>query len=375
MTTASMSKRSGCSLGMALLMTLLASFMQVHSAVANEPLRLNIIGGLGGVNQFTRFEEPFWRNEIAEITGGRVIATVHPFDRSGFPGADMLDLMQTGVVGFGTALLALAAGDDPELNGIDQPGLNPDFGTLRRLTSLYRPHLKSILQERYNVELLGIYTYPQQVLFCARPISSLKDLQGLRVRTSSVSQSEMMTAVGAMPVKMAFAEVVGGVRRGVVDCAITGTLSGNEIGLIDVASHIHPMAINAGISIFGVNRDLWGSLPPELQETLRKAVTTLESRIWDAAERETVNGLACNIGAESCQGARKGSMTMVPVTQRDAADFRRLFVEHVFPSWLKRCGEPCRVAWNRYVGPELGMMVEDDNRILIRRVSDTANQR
>lgn len=375
MAPTSMSNWKGLRLGLALLANLSCLFPLALTASASEPLRLNIIGGLGGVNQFTKLEEPFWRNEIAGITGGRVIATVHPFDRSGFPGEDMLDLMQTGVVGFGTALLALAAGDDPELNGIDQPGLSPDFQMLRRVNALYRPHLQRILRERYNVELLGIYTYPQQVLFCALPFSSLRDLQGLRIRTSSVSQSEMMSAIGAIPVKMAFAEVAGGLRRGVVDCAITGTLSGNEIGLIDVASHIHPLAISAGLSIFGVNRDLWQSLPPDLQQALQKAVATLEARIWDAAERETVNGLACNIGADTCQGARKGSMTLVPVTEKDASDFRRLFIDHVLPGWLKRCGEPCRIAWNRYVGPDIGMMIQEDNRILLHKASDTAHQR
>jgi TRAP-type C4-dicarboxylate transport system substrate-binding protein len=365
----------GCVQVRCLTLILAGILAAVQPSVGNEPLRLNVIGGLGGVSQFTKLEEPFWRSEIAEITGGRVLATVHPFDRSGFPGSDMLDLMQTGVVGFGTALLALAAGDDPELNGIDQPGLSPDFRTLRRVTALYRPHVQTILRERYNIELLGIYTYPQQVLFCARPLASLKDLQSLRVRTSSVSQSEMMLALGAIPVKMAFAEVVGGVRRGVVDCAITGTLSGNEIGLIDVATHLHPLAINSGMSIFGVNRDLWQSLPPDLQETLRQAVAKLENRIWDAAERETANGLACNIGAQTCIGARKGAMALVPVTPRESEDFRRLFVEIVFPSWLKRCGEPCREAWNKHLGPEMGMMVEANNRILIRKVSGLTDAR
>lgn len=336
---------------------------------AKEALRLNVIGGLGGVNQFTKLEEPFWRNEISEITNGRVTAIVHPFDRSGFPGAEMLDLMQSGVVGFGTALLALSSGDDPELNGIDQPGLNPDFPTLRRVTNLYRPHLRNILRERYNVELLGIYTYPQQVLFCAKPITGLQDLKGLRVRTSSVSQSELMTVFGAIPVKMAFAEVVGAVRKGVVDCAVTGTLSGNEIGLIDVSSHILPLAINAGISVFGVNKDLWDSIPADLQNTLRQAVATLETRIWDAAERETTNGLACNIGADDCQGARKGKMTLVPVSSANHNELRTIFVESILPRWVQRCGEPCRLAWNRYVGPDLGIEVGVENNVVLKKVS------
>lgn len=362
---------AGAWAGLALGLALGLSPVPVHAA---EPLRLNVIGGLGGVTQFTRLEEPFWRQEIADITGGRITATVHPFDRSGFPGSDMLDLMKSGVIGFGTALLALSGGDDPELNGMDQPGLNPDFRTLRLTTSLYRPHLEAILRDRYNVELLGIYTYPQQVLFCARPFLGLQNVKGMRIRTSSVSQSEFVTAVGAIPVKMAFAEMLGALRKGVVDCAITGTLSGNEIGLIDVASHIHPIAISSGLSVFGVNRDYWASIPPDLQTAIRKAVATLEARIWDAAERETANGLACNIGAETCQGARKGSMTLVAVTPEHERALRQIFFTEVFPGWLQRCGDPCRDAWNRHVGPTLGMIADQNKPVLLQKINDTAKQ-
>ena len=84
------------------------------------------------MTQFTRFEEPFWSKRIGEASGGRIEATVHAFDRSGLRGPDMLQMMRLGVVPFGTVHLSIAAGEEPELNAVDLPALNPDMGTLRR---------------------------------------------------------------------------------------------------------------------------------------------------------------------------------------------------------------------------------------------------
>ena len=80
----------------------------------------------------------------------------------------------------------------------------------------------------------------------------------------------MMTALGAIPkVVTAFSDITNAIRNKVVDCAITGTMSGNQINLPDVTSYIHPMAISWGLSFFGANQATWEQLPPDLRDTLR----------------------------------------------------------------------------------------------------------
>ena len=157
-----------------------------------------------------------------------------PFDRSGIRGQEMLQLMRLGVVPFGTILLALASADEPELNALDLPMLNPDIATLRRTVTLWRPRIETLLRERYGIRLLAVYTYPAQVMFCQQAFTGLGDLAGRRVRVSSVGQSELIEALGATPVVTPFAEIVPAIRGGVVQCAITGTLSGNAIGVHEV---------------------------------------------------------------------------------------------------------------------------------------------
>ncbi|UFN51196.1 TRAP transporter substrate-binding protein [Roseomonas sp. OT10] len=324
------------------------------------PIQLKIVGGLAGVSQFVRYEEPFWRQKVKELTQGRVRAEIAPSDGSGIRNQEMLQLMRLGVVPFGTALLAVVAGEEPELNAVDLPALNPDMATLRQSVRLYRNRLERILKERYGIELLAIYAYPAQVIYCTRPFTGLSDLQGRRIRTSSVGQSELVTAVGATPVLTPFAELVEAVRNGVVDCAITGTLSGIEIGLYEVTSYIHAMSISWGLSFFGANTAAWEALPPDIRQTLRDGLAKLESDIWDASERETTEGLACNTGQASCAMRRHGRMTLVPVTPVDDAYRRRLLISTVLPSWVQRCGPECADSWNETFGPVLGIRVSAD---------------
>lgn len=335
------------------------SAMAGAQAPGPAPLRLKIVGGLADVSQYVRHEEPFWRR-LEEISGGRLQAEIAPFDRSGIRAQEMLTLMRLGVVPFGTVLLAVVSTEEPEFNAVDLPIVNPDMASLRRSVALYRPHLEALLAERYEVELLAVYTYPAQVVFCRSPFSGLADLAGRRIRTSSVGQSEMFTALGATPIVIPFGETLAAIRSGVVECAVTGTLSANTIGLHEVTSHMHSMAITWGLSVFGANRAAWNGLPDWARSLLRRELASLERQIWDAAEIETVEGIACNAGRPTCRTGRRGTITVVPTSEADQQRRIRLLTETVLPGWVRRCGEPCVDAWNAHLAPELGVSARLD---------------
>ncbi len=223
---------------------------------------------------------------------------------------------------------------------------------------LYRGHLHQVLQQKYGIELLAIYAYPAQVLYCNSKFKSLNDLAGRKIRTSSIGQSEMMSALGAIPTVMPFSDIVNAATTHVVDCAITGTMSGGQIGLPDVMSYISPWAISWGVSFFGANEVAWERLPGDLRATLRDGIQSLEQSIWIAANLETSQGLACNTGAEGCQGRKVFHMNLVPATPDDEALRRQLLTETILPRWIQRCGSSCVSAWNDTLGPALKIQVE-----------------
>ncbi|MDW8398089.1 MAG: TRAP transporter substrate-binding protein [Acetobacteraceae bacterium] len=336
----------------------IAALFFLSSAVAAqspEPLRLKIVGGLAGVSQFTNYEEPFWRDVVPRLTGGRVQAEIVASDRAGIRSQEMLPLIRLGVVPFGTALLAVISTEEPEFNAMDLPILNPTIADLRRTTALFRPFVESALRERYGVRLLAIYTYPAQVVWCNRPFSSLGDLRGRRVRTSSVGQADLIAAVGGTAVVTPFREIVSAMRAGVFECAITGTLSGNAIGLHEVTTHVHALAINWGVSIFAANEAAWDALPEDIRTILAEGIASLEREIWDAAERETGLGLACAAGLPACTTGRRGHLTVVPASPADEARRLALFTGAVLPRWIDRCGPTCAEVWNTTLAPALGI--------------------
>ncbi|MCX5495512.1 TRAP transporter substrate-binding protein [Kaistia dalseonensis] len=335
--------------GFAFLVVLMGFCISAKAEDTDGPVKLEIVGGLDAVTQYTKLEQPFWEKEIEQRSNGRIKATIRPLDSSGLRGQEMLQLMRLGVVPFGTALAAVVAGDEPEFNALDLPILNPDMATLRKTADAFRGRLSTLLRERYDIELLGIYTYPAQVAFCVSDFSGLDDLSGRRVRTSSVGQSELMTALGAVPVQLPFAEVASALRDGVVDCAITGTLSGYEIGLDQYTTHVHAMALSWGLSFFGANVTTWQALPPADREIIRAGVADLEKRIWAQAEQDTERGLACNTGASLCGPAPARPMTLVPTSKADAERRRQLLSEVVLPRWIARCGDACAQDWNSYL--------------------------
>jgi TRAP-type C4-dicarboxylate transport system substrate-binding protein len=343
----------------ALRVAVVAGLMQATLCAAQAPAtpteHLRIVGGLGGVSQYTRHEEPFWTQELARLSGGRATAEIVPFDRAGIRGQEMLRLVQLGAVPFGTSLLNLSAVLDAEIGAPDLAGLNPDVATLRRSISAFRPHLEKVLRERYGSELLAVYAYPAQVTFCTKPLAGLADLKGRRIRISSATQADWVTALGAIPVQTPFTEIVANVRSGNIDCAITGTMSGNTIGLHDVTTYLYTMPVNWGIAAFVANGAAWAALPKELQSLLRRELPRLEQAIWTEAENETSNGIACNIGAATCVGGRAGHMTVVRPAAGDATRRRDILVGSVLPAYLKRCGPQCAPVWKQTVGASSGV--------------------
>jgi TRAP-type C4-dicarboxylate transport system substrate-binding protein len=228
------------------------------------------------------------------------------------------------------------------------------MGMERKAVAAFRPYLEKTLRERYGIELLAVYAYPAQVIFCNKPFASLADLAGRRTRTSSPPQADLIDALGGVPVQTGFAEIMANMKSGNIDCAITGTMSGNTIGLPEVTTHIHTMAVNWGLSIFGANSGAWNALPPEVRAILKQELPKLETAIWNEAERETGNGIACNTGTAACTDGRRFKMTEVRPAPTDDARRRTIFANTVLSRWVHRCGAHCAEVWNQTIGPVVG---------------------
>src|SRR5208282_5733677 len=96
-------------------------------------------------------------------------------------------------------------------------------------------------------------------------------------------------------------------------------------------------------------------LPPDIRDELQGGIHKLELSIWDAADRETASGLACNIGSSDCVGGKIFHMNLVPIKAEDEAQRELLLSNSILPRWIRRCGHDCVAAWNETLGTALGI--------------------
>jgi TRAP-type C4-dicarboxylate transport system substrate-binding protein len=323
-------------------------------------IHLKVVGGLGQTIQFKKFEEPFWSKELAARSNGRVTAEVTPYDADGLSGAELLQLTRLGAITIGDVPLAQVASEDPEVAGLDLAGMNGDIAALRRSIEAYRTTLADIYRQRYGVELLAIWSNPAQVVFCNRPIGGLADLAGLKVRVASAMHADFVKGLGGLGVTIPYDGLMDALRKHVADCAITGAISGYQIGLPAVTSYVSDVTVSWGPNILIANHAAWRRFDPGVRDFLTARIAELGDRLWEDAARETQDGIACLTGG-SCDAGPAAHMTRVSTSDADRALVRKSLVDTVLPRWSERCGPQCIANWNETIGRMYGLTVAASN--------------
>lgn len=328
------------------------------SAAYAQPLpktQLKVVGGLSNLSAYNDYEKPFWTQVVPSLSNGQVSAEIKGFNEMGLKGPEVLRLMSQGVIEFGTATLSYFASDNPINEAADLAGLTADAKTARAVVNAFEPVYQKFYGPSSGIKLLGISPYPAQVLFCNAEIRSLADIRGKKVRTSSRTQAEFVEALGGASVTLAFGEVVPAMQNKVVDCAITGSLSGYSAKWYEVSTHLYALPINWNSQIHGVNQKAWDKLDPRVQAFLQTNIRAMVDNMWDAAAAQTQQGYDCNSGAPACSLPVKGKMVLVQPTEADRALLKKLMQDTVLPKWAARCSAQCVQDFNATIGKVVGL--------------------
>ncbi|MCZ7564754.1 MAG: TRAP transporter substrate-binding protein DctP [Burkholderiales bacterium] len=144
------------------------------------------------------------------------------------------------------------------------------------------------------------------MIFCNGEIKGLSDLKGKKVRTGNRTLAEFVEALGGTGVTMAFSEVVPALQNKVVDCAITGTLSGNSAKWHEVSTHIYALPVGWSQVMHAANVRTWNKLAPPVRSFLQAEIARLEDAIWKAMDNETQQGFDCNTGRGRAHHGHQG---------------------------------------------------------------------
>jgi TRAP-type C4-dicarboxylate transport system substrate-binding protein len=318
------------------------------------PTQFNVVGSIGNLSMYTAREAPFWNERIPQVSNGAIRVTARPFTELGMRGPEIFRLVSTGTLQFASTVLNYNSGEVPMNEAADLVGLFASVEELQKGADAIRTEYARFLEQRHGIRLLGFGTYQAQVIYCRDAFTQVSDLRGRKVRASGASQQAFVNFLGGSPVTIAFAEVQPALASGVVDCAITGALSGYRSRWHEAAKFISPMPVNFGLVAHLANLRWWNSLDAGVRALLERELRGLEDAIFEQAKTETATGIACNTGTAPCPEGAPASMRLVPLTEADEALRKRAFAEAILPAFAQRCGADCVRIWNETVGKLVG---------------------
>ena len=307
--------------------------------------------------QYTRGDQPILRDALTKKGGGRIEVQLFSWPERNVNGPEMLRLVRSGQVDIGSSPLGMVAGDAPILDGMDLAGLAQDIKQARRIAEALTPAANKDL-ERIGLRMVATLAFSKQVMFCRKPVPSLTDLQGMKVRAAGPSLGDLVKSFNGQPVSVNFGEVYTALERGTIDCAVTGTGGGNSAKWTEVTSHLVNYPMQWAVAGYYVNLAWWNKLDPQVRAVLEKTFQELTDSQWALGSEITEDGLACNFGnAAGCKihTLLKKPMAEVKADAAATAAVRKQLVEVVLPNWVQRCGERCGQIYNEAVAPITGI--------------------
>lgn len=130
------------------------------------------------------------------------------------------------------------------------------------------------LYARYNVFFVGGVWYGAESLVSKKPIRTLTDFKGVKIRAPQGIGQDIFQILGAAPVNLPGSEVYTALERGVIDASDWGTLSMNEdLGYHKLARYpIYPGFHSMPMADFAVNMNDWNALPGDLKALVEEEV-------------------------------------------------------------------------------------------------------
>ncbi len=292
-------------------------------------ITLRLADSLPASHIFTTALARPWMDEVTRQTNGAVTFEHYPSEQLG-KAKDMLSLTQSGVADVAFVVPVYISDKLPLSGVVDLPGgFTSSCDGVEAFWSLATGD-GVIAKKEYGPNgiriLMAVVQPPFQVFTTHKKIASVRDLEGLKLRTAGGAQDLTATKLGAVSIKLSAPDTSEALRRGTIDGGILARVSIGAYGLTDIVKFgTEGENFGSAALTWAISEAKWKSLPPDVQKIMADTGKKITMDACHAIDQDVV---------DSVSTWRQHGMTIVDLPAAEHEVLHKIFND-VSTQWAK----------------------------------------
>lgn len=272
-----------------------------------------------------------WAEKVTKESQGRIKFQIYPSMQLGGTPQQLFDQVKDGVADIVWTLPGYTAGRFPMTEVFELPFMMTDAQSTSK--ALWEYVNGPAAKEYAGVKLLAVHVHgPGAFHMVNKPIKTLADLKGRKIRASNRQVSRTLSALGATPVNMPVTQLGDALSKNVVDGAllpfeVVPTIKVNELTRF---STDFEKPFYTSTFIFAMNQASYEKLPADLKKIIDNN---------SGLEASAQAGKASQAGDEPGLASVKARHTPVNTIPQSEILVWEKTLEPVTNQWIKEVGE------------------------------------
>ena len=252
--------------------------------------------------------------DVKKATNGALDIKVHSAN-SLIKNPEIKRAVQTGQVQIGEIFKPNLGPEDPvfELDAI--PFFAASYREARALLEVSRPAISEKLMKQ-GLRVLYMVPWPSQAFFTKKPINSVAELKGLKMRTYNAP-----TTVQATEIPQAF-------TSGIIDTMFTSAPTAVTTKAWDYTKYVYDTQAWVPKNVVFVNERAFQALPEAVRKVVLEQAAIAEKRGWEWSQRDN---------DESPKELVKNGMALTAISPAFSAELKKIG-DQMLDDWLKKAG-------------------------------------
>ena len=285
-----------------------------------------------------------WTEKLEKDSGGRLKFEIYPNGQLVGPPNRQLDAARNGIVDIAWVLHGVTPGRYPMTELANLPFTFPSKGVdlpemAKRLTELAPKYLAA---EHTGLHILFLNQAPPVLLYSKEPVKTLADFKGKKIRYASITNKQMLEALGAAPMLIPPSDAQDAISKGIVEGAMFPHEAGLAYDLAAVAKYAIEPPVASATFAFVMNPAKYNSLPPDL-----KALIDKETGVAGAMSMAAAYQAQEKVARELQTGKGLQILTLPPADVAKMKELSKPIIEKAIDD-LEKQGKPAKEFFAAY---------------------------